>query len=196
MVRSFLSSMLIFIFLSQVEGKVNISIGPLFSSYLLLMDDNYSKGKWNTGVEIGVEDIIPTIGLKLRGSKVRFNVSNKQDANVYEYIPLSLCTSFDILPFVDVHWLNLSLETGFGFYFWKGLSDDEVVVLESGEKMDEKDYGFVCGLTLQLKPNRYIGLEFSTRYNYIASSNISKYGLYDEDEKLWENGVGLKFIIP
>ncbi|GAH59877.1 unnamed protein product, partial [marine sediment metagenome] len=39
-------------------------------------------------------------------------------------------------------------------------------------------------------------LEYATRYNYIASAELEKYGYFDKDEKIWEHGVGLKIFIP
>jgi len=114
----------------------------------------------------------------------------------YEYLPLTLCTSFDILPFIHSRWVRLSAETGIGIYLWKGFLNDEVITLPSGEKMEERDIGFIGGFTLQLIPLRFIGIEFSSRYNYLASSDIYKYGFYDKDEKIWENGLGLKLILP
>lgn len=88
------------------------------------------------------------------------------------------------------------METGFGLYLWRGLDNDEVVVLSNGGTMQEKDIGFVGGLSLQVRPYRLIALEITSRFNYIASSDLEKYGYFDKDEKLWENGVGLKIIIP
>jgi hypothetical protein len=66
----------------------------------------------------------------------------------------------------------------------------------AGEDKKGRDIGFVGGFTLQVKPFKFIALEYVTRYNYIASADIYKYGFEDKDEKLWENGIGLKIIIP
>jgi hypothetical protein len=49
---------------------------------------------------------------------------------------------------------------------------------------------------MQIKPLRFIALEGMMRYHYLFSSNIDKYGFQDKDEKIWENGVGVKFVIP
>ena len=184
--------MLLMNFFIQSDKHIEFSFGPHYSSYLLYQDDEDANGKLNLGGEIGIANFIPNIGLKIRGSILKY----KKDAYTYEYMPLTLCTSLNLLPFVKLKWLKLSMETGLGLYLWKGLENDEVIVLSSGDKMDEKDIGFVGGLTLQLRPIRFIGLEFSSRYNYIASSDIYKYGFDDKDEKIWENGVGLKIIIP
>jgi hypothetical protein len=79
---------------------------------------------------------------------------------------------------------------------WRGLYNGEVLILPTGEKAEEKDIGFVGGLTVQVRPIRYLGIEYAMRYNYLASAEIYKYGFEDKDDKIWENGVGVKFIIP
>jgi hypothetical protein len=184
------------VLMSSTARGVEVSFGPQYSSTILYKDDEDSQSEWNVGGELCVDNLIPYIGFKLRGSKVSYD-SEEQGMNYsYQYIPLSLCSSFDLLPFVDTELFDVSVETGFGFYFWKYMVNDEVMILPSGEKVDEKDYGFVGGLTVKVKPHRLLSIEFATRYNYIASCNINKYGYFDKDEKLWENGFGVKFIIP
>ena len=195
MLRSLLSGLLLATLFSQASAKLNISFGGQYSSFLLYQDEEGSRNTWGMGGEIEISNYIPNLGLKLRGSKTSYDIPGEEVNYVYEYIPLTLCTSFDILPFLHLEWFDLSMETGFGLYLWKGLENGEVIVLDAGKKMDETDFGFVGGLTVQFKPVRYLGIEFSTRYNYIASSDINKYGFYDKDEKLWENGIGIKFLI-
>lgn len=198
MLHSLLISLLIFTYPAGENKETEFSLGLYYSHYGL-----YGNGSvpsiyaiwtdWRFGAEIGVANFVPNIGLKIRCSSIKYYSPFEE---WYEYIPLTLCTSFDLLPFLKLKWLRLSAETGFGVYFWKGIWIDQVIVLPNGEKMKERDIGFVGGLTLQLKPHKFIGLEFSSYYHYIASSDLEKYGYFDKDEKLWENGVGLKIIIP
>ncbi|MGD8978984.1 MAG: hypothetical protein PVH23_02805, partial [candidate division WOR-3 bacterium] len=114
----------------------------------------------------------------------------------WEYTPISVCASFNILPFIRIPWFKATIETGLGYYMWRGLYNGEVLILPTGEKAEEKDIGFVGGLTVQVRPIRYLGIEYAMRYNYLASAEIYKYGFEDKDDKIWENGVGVKFIIP
>ena len=165
------------------------------SHYFLYQDTLAARGQWGFGGELGVQNIIPNIGLKLRGGFVTYDPVPEQNSYEYRYIPLSLCTSFNILPFLDLEWLHVFLETGFGLFWWKGLSNGEVVELPDNEYMDERDLGFVGGLTVQIRPVRFLGIEYATRFNYIASSDLYKYGFFDKDDKLWEHGFGLKYII-
>ncbi len=176
-------------------NRMQVSIGANYSNYQFYQDSLSGQGQWGIGGEIGLHNIVPGIGLKLRATKVRFE-SEVAGAYAYEYMPLTLCTSFDILPFSHPQWLSLSIETGLGLYLWKGFYNEILIVLPEGEEMDEKDLGFVGGATLQIRPMKYFALEFASRYNYIASSDIYKYGYSDKDEKIWENGLGLKIIIP
>jgi len=192
MFTGFFSTMLL-LYCIQANEHIQFSIGPNYSSYQLFQDSSATQGKWHWGGEIGTINIIPNIGMKIRAAKLSYEV--EQGAYTYEYTPLTLCTSFNLLPFLKIDWLTLSGETGFGVYFWRKLHENEVVVLPTG-KVDEKDLGFVAGATLLIKPIRFIGLEFITRYNYIASADINKYGYSDKDEKIWENGLGLKIILP
>ncbi|UCF71608.1 MAG: hypothetical protein JSW49_04875 [candidate division WOR-3 bacterium] len=178
----------------QAAEPIEISIGPQYSSYSLYMDDSGSLTEWNLGGEIGVYNIIPHIGLKLRGTKVKFYPLIMEES--YEYMPITLCTSFDMIPFLRLPWLRLSAETGLGLYNWKGYWLDDIIVLPSGELMEEWDIGFVVGFTVQLRPTKYLGVEYAMRYNYIASTDVEKYGFYDKDDKIWENGFGVKFILP
>lgn len=197
MFHTFLSSLLMLTSLIQGSDKIEFSFGAQYSSYILYQDAEISKDQWNIGGEIAVHNFIPNIELKLRGSKLKYDISVEENTYIYEYIPLTLCTSFNILPFLKLDWLHLFLETGFGLYFWKGFDENGAVIeFEPGEIMDEKDIGFVGGFTLQVKPFKFIALEYITRYNYIASTDIYKYGFDDKDEKLWENSIGLKIILP
>lgn len=197
MFHAFLSSIVMLTCLVQGSDKVQFSIGANYSSYILYQDAEISKDQWNIGGEIAIHNFIPNIGLKLRGSKLKYDIPVEENTYIYEYIPLTLCASFNILPFLKLDWLHLSLETGFGLYLWKGFDESgEFIEFVPGEPMDEKDIGFVGGFTLQVKPFKFIALEYVTRYNYIASADIYKYGFEDKDEKLWENGIGLKIIIP
>ncbi|UCG29733.1 MAG: hypothetical protein JSV53_09540 [candidate division WOR-3 bacterium] len=192
----FLSGLLILTSLFPRSEKVEIFVGPNYSSYLLFQDTTESIGKWNIGGEIGINNIIPHIGLKLRGTMLRYDAPAEQGPYAWEYTPLSLCASFDILPFLKTPWMRLSIETGLGLYFWRGLYDDEIIVLPTGDTVEDTDIGFVGGLTLQIRPMKYLGIEYAMRYNYIASTDINKYGFFDKDDKIWENGVGIKFILP
>ncbi len=179
---------------AAVYGEVSFSVGPHYSSYLLYLDDEDPVSTWGMGGEVAVHDFIPRISLKLRGAKVSYSNPFEALPYDYEYMPFSLCSSFDMLPFWDIHWLDLSLETGFCYCFWKALYDGEVVELPTGGSIDEKDYGFTGGFTLQLRPMKHIGISFISQFNYLASSNINKYGYFDKDEKLWENGISISFI--
>ncbi len=197
MLPTFLSSLLFLTSLIQVEN-VELSLGINRSSYKLYHNVNASEWQetlteWQVGGEIGIANFIPNIGLKVRGAKVKYYTPIEYS---YEYIPLTLCSSFNLLPFLKFDWLKISAETGFGYYLWKVLWINEVIELPNGDAMDERDIGFVGGLTFQLRPYKNIAVEYATRYNYIFSSNLEKYGFFDKDEKIWENGVGVKFIIP
>lgn len=191
-----LSGILIIASLFQAGENIEFSLGLNYSSYLLFQDTLEANGKWNLGGELAVDNIIPHIGLKLRGSRIRYEASPEQGLEEWEYTPLSLCTSFNILPFLKVPWLHVSVETGLGVYHWRGLVDGEVVELPNGDEIKEWDIGFVGGFTFQVRPVKYLGIEYAMRYNYMASAEIYKYGFYDKDDKIWENGIGVKFIIP
>ena len=191
-----LSGILAAMLLFAAGDNIELSIGPNYSSFLLFQDDEESIGKWNFGGEIAINDFIPNIGVKIRGTKLTYEAPSEQGPYAWDYTPLSLCASFNILPFLHTPWLRVSVETGLGLYFWRGLYEGEVIVLPTGEKVEERDIGFVGGATVQLRPVKYVGIEYAMRYNYIASTDIYKYGFEDKDDKIWENGVGVKFILP
>jgi hypothetical protein len=179
----------------QSTRQLELTVGPHYASYLLFQDEEDAKGTWHVGGEIGIANLIPCIGVKVRGSMLRYDAPAEQGPYVYEYKPLSFCTSFDLLPFFGLTWLEFTAETGIGLYMWQGLYDDEVIVLPGGDKMEETDIGFVGGLTLQLRPIKCLGIEYATRYHYMATADY-KYGFYDKDDKIWEHGAGLKYILP
>lgn len=195
MFRYLLVFFLLIVVVSTAYTQVSYSGGVRYSSFYLFADDENAVNAWGPGIELAIHDFIPHIGLKLSGGRVRYETPLEFVQYDYEYIPLNLCSSFDMLPFWDIEKFDLTVETGFGFYFWKALSGGRVVELPTGEKIDEKDYGFVGGFTLQVRPVANLGIEFVSRFNYITSSNIYKYGFYDKDEKLWENGLSVKFIL-
>jgi hypothetical protein len=172
----------------------HVAVGPLYSSYLMYRDSEDAMGVWRPGGEIGIMNIVPHIGFKLRTTMLRYDAPPEQGPYSFEYVPLSLCTSFDILPFFDIPWLRVSVETGLGLFWWKGLYEDQVIMLPSGENMEERDIGFIAGMTLQINPLPHVGIEYGTRYNYLASADPYKYGFLDKDEKLWEHGLGVKFL--
>jgi hypothetical protein len=193
--RYLLVFVILFFYGATVHGEVSFSAGFHYSSFHLFADDAKVESAWGPSVEVGIHDFIPRIGLKLSGGKVRYETPFEFVSYNYEYIPITLCSSFDMLPFWEIESVDLILETGFGFYFWKALRLGQVVELPTGEKIDERDYGFVGGFTLQVQPHRNLGIGFVTRFNYITSSDIYKYGFYDKDEKLWENGLSVTFIL-
>ncbi len=200
-----LSSLLSLTSLIQ-RSNIEFSCGAHYSSFALYQDDQTHNSQWHIGGEIALRNIMPSIGLKLRGSRLSYDMPLDLEEEVFirEYIPLTFCTSFDILPFVKLEWLHISLETGFGLYFWQAWMYHstgyetylEAPIVEPEEKTNERDFGFVGGFTLHMRPFRNFAVEYATRYNYIFSSNLEKYGFFDKDEKIWENGVGVKFIIP
>ena len=191
-----LSGILAATLLFGAGDNIQLSIGPSYSSYLLFQNDEDGKGKWNLGGEIAIDNIIPNIGLKLRGTRLSYEATPEQGPYAWDYTPLNLCASFNILPFLNTPWLRATIETGLGLYWWRGLYDGEVIVLPTGDKVEERDIGFVGGVTVQLRPIKYLGIEYAMRYNYIASADIYKYGFDDTDDKIWENGMGVKFILP
>ncbi|KPL15924.1 hypothetical protein AMJ74_00260 [candidate division WOR_3 bacterium SM1_77] len=205
MLPTFLSSFLVISSLVQAN-TIEFSLGPHYSHYTLYQDEEDPQSNWNAGGEIVLLNFIPNIGLKLRASRLTYDMPMEfgEGTFIREYVPLTLCTSFNILPFLKQEWLRLSLETGFGLYLWQawiyssGSQDThlQVPLVEPDEKVNERDIGFVGGITLQMRPFRNVAVEYATRYNYIFSSNLEKYGFYDKDEKIWENGVGVKFIMP
>lgn len=204
MLPTFLSSLLILTSLIQTSNT-EFACGVHYSSYALYQDDQAHENRMAIGGELALRNIMPYIGLKLRGSRLTPPAKASDlsgEISIRNYVPLSLCTSFDILPFINMEWLRLSLETGFGLYFWQAWLyypegyDTHLEVVQPAEKTNERDFGFVGGLTLQVRPSRNFAVEYATRYNYIFSSNLEKYGFFDKDEKIWENGVGVKFIIP
>lgn len=175
-------------------GEVSFSAGPHYASYLLYLDDEDAVSAWGYGGEVAVHDFIPRISLKVRGAKVRYDAPFEEVPYDYDYVPFSLCSSFDMLPFWDIPWLEVNLETGFCYCFWKVLYDGEVVELPTGDRIDEKDYGFTGGFTVRIKPIKHIGISFVSQFNYLASSDINKYGYFDKDEKLWENGISITLL--
>ncbi len=193
MFNPLLASMLI---INMPAGHLEFTIGPSYGSYLLYQDEQEVKGKWHFGGEIGMVNFIPHLGAKVRGAMLHYDVSAAQGPDAYEYAPIIFCTSFDLLPFFDIQWLEFTAETGIGIYFWQGLENDEAFVLPDGDQMKETDIGFVGGLTFQLRPIKYLGIEYAMRYHYMATTNIVKYGFTDKDDKIWEHGIGMKLIIP
>jgi hypothetical protein len=196
MFRLLCAGICMFISLSQGMNTRHVSAGPLYSSYLLYQDDEDAVGIWRFGGEIGVINLIPHIGFKVRAAVLEYAAPSAHGPDKYEFWPVSFCTSFDLLPFLDSELLGLSLETGIGVFFWKGFYNDAIIELPNGELMDERDIGFIAGLTLQLRPIERIGIELGTRYNYIASADLYKYGYSDKDDKIWENGISLKALLP
>jgi hypothetical protein len=190
------STFLIFIAALQADDGIILSFSPHYSYNYLYQDDLDPRGEWGFGGELEIRNFIPRIGLKLRGNMVTYPAIAGTSTYEYEFIPLSLCTSFDLLPFVESSWFDLTLETGFGLYLWRALDNGSTVVLPDNSELSERDVGFVAGLSCELRPIKYMALEYATRFNYIASAEIEKYGYLDKDEKIWEHGIGLKIFIP
>ena len=184
------------IFTLPAGEHLEFTVGPHYASYLLYRDEEEARGKWHFGGEVSIANFIPHLGVKVRGAMLHYDALSEPGSYAYEYTPLIFCTSFDLLPFVNIQWLEFTAETGIGLYLWKGLYNDEVVVLPSGDEMKETDVGFIGGLTLQIRPIKYLGIEYATRYHYIATASIYKYGFSDKDDKIWEHGIGMKFIVP
>jgi hypothetical protein len=197
MLNAIIASMLLFSSFVHGSEYIELSLGPHYAYHRLRQNEEEAIGKWHFGGEIGIANFIPNIGVKIRGSKLQYAPDEfAQLPYTYEYTPFTFCTSFNLLPFLQAPWLKCTLETGIGIYSWKGLMDGEVVTLPTGDTMEERDIGFVAGLTVQVRPLQFVGVEFASRYHYIASAEIYKYGFDDKDDTIWENGIGVKIIIP
>lgn len=200
MIHSFIACVLLVAAGLGASKHREFCLGTYYSSYQLTHNsadfyatDQVSQSKWHYGVEAEIANIIPNIGIKMRGTMITYDTETGYS---YEYIPLTFCTSFNMLPFLEVDWLNFTVETGLGVYWWKNLYAGEVIELPTEGRAEERDLGFIGGVSLQVRPHRNIAIEGITRYNYIASTNLTKYGYFDKDEKIWENGVGVKLMIP
>jgi hypothetical protein len=184
-----------------LPAKTQFTFGPAYDYSLVIQDGRANADRTSWSGEIGVRNLLPHIGFKLRGSCLKFNAADADTTPFdegrygYEYIPIALVASFDLLPFWKTDRLNLVLETGAGIYLWKGFLDGQLRRLPTGP-MDEKDPGLTAGLDLQLKPRDFFSLDLSSRYHYLASADPAKYGYRDADEKIWENGLGLTFTLP
>jgi len=199
-----LHAMLLFIVgAGPMDGgqKIRFELGPCYMNSLISQDNQANKGFYVWGGEAAVRELLPGIGLKLRGSYLKFEGQDvdstpfDESRYAFEYIPVTLAATFDLLPFWKSERFDLSLETGMGVYFWRGMLDGETMEIPTG-KMEERDPGFTIGLDFQVRPVRFLAIDLSSRYHYLASANLNKYGFYDQDEKIWENGLGLKFVLP
>jgi hypothetical protein len=196
--------MLFILFLAGLQTgghKIKFEFGPCYMNSLISQDNQANKGFYVWGGEIAVRELLPGIGLKLRGSYLKFGAPDvdstpfDESRYAYEYVPVTLAATFNLLPFWRSERFELSLETGMGVYFWKGLLDGSPIEIPTG-KMEEKDPGFTVGLDFQVRPIRFLAIDLSSRYHYLTSANLNKYGFYDQDEKIWENGLGLKLVLP
>jgi hypothetical protein len=171
--------------------------GPDCAFYLLYQDSLEARTRWQFGGETGIENIIANIGIRVHGTYLQYEVpASGAEPYIYDYIPVSFCIEFNMLPFIQNRRAAIYLLTGLGLYLWKGSFNGETITLPSGGKMEEKDLGFVGGLSLRLKLRKNVGIEAVSRYHYMTSANIDKYGYFDKDDKLWENGLSLKFLFP
>jgi len=183
-------------FLNPKADKFQFFIGPSYSSYLLYQDQDETKETWQWGIQAGIANIIPKLGIKFSATSVRYDAPVEVGPYSYKYTPLTISFDYNLLPFIKSGLIQLNLQTGFGWYLWQGLFNNEVITLPTGEKMDEKDLGFTGGLELQIKPLDNLALFSSLQYHYLTSSNIYKYGYFDKDEKFLVNGFGIKFFFP
>jgi hypothetical protein len=166
-----------------------------YSSFHLYWNEEAATNQWGFSAEAAVHNIVPRIGFKVGVSAVDYeDIPFSGFSYAVDYVPLTFITSFDILPFLDTEWARLFLETGLGMYVWEGTS--EGLTEEDRVTFDETNIGFIGGLTIHLRPVKYIGIDLTSRYHYVAGADIYEYGFEDTDDKLWENGVGLRVILP
>lgn len=183
------------LFLTIQAQPVEWSVCARYSSFHLYWNEEAATNQWGLSAEAAVHNIVPHIGFKCAVSTVQYeNIPFSGYAYSVDYIPLTFVTSFDILPFLEIERVRLFLETGIGVYFWDGTSDG--LTEEDRATFDETNIGFLGGLTLHLRPLKYVGIDLTSRYHYITSADIYKYGFEDKDDKLWENGIGLRVILP
>lgn len=191
MLSTILSSLLVLT--SFQASSVEWSLCARYSSYHLYWNDEAATSQWGLSGEAAVYNIVPRVGFKVAVSTINYeNMPFSGFDYTVNYVPLTFITSFDILPFLETERFRFFLETGIGVYFWEGDTPVEAVA----PAIDETNIGFLGGLTIHLRPVKYLGIDLTSRYHYIASADIYQYGFDDKDDKLWENGVGLRVILP
>lgn len=156
------------------------------------------------GAALGLRGILPGVGIGVSLGHCRFHQSDLDitlvDEEKYElrYTPAVIYGIYDSSPLLEgfpVQWFILA---GLGLYRWEERYDGKVIVLPppfEGE-IKEMDLGFVGGIGLEFSPLHRLGIRVITRYHYIGSTELEKYGPWDKDERLWENGVRLCLYLP
>ena len=123
MLPTILSSLLILT--SFQASSVEWSLGARYSSYHLYWNDEAATNQWGPSVEVAVHNFVPRIGFKIAVSTVKYeDIPFSGFDYTVDYVPLTLVTSFDILPFFETDRFRLFLETGIGVYFWEGESHE------------------------------------------------------------------------
>jgi hypothetical protein len=151
------------------------------------------------GAVLGLRGILPGVGLEVSLGHCRFHRPDIDttliDEGKYElrYTPAVICGIYDSSPRLKgfpVQWFILA---GLGLYCWEECYDGKAITLPPPLKgeISERDLGFVGGIGLEFFPLRCLGIRVVMSYHYITSTDLEKYGPWDKDERLWENGARL-----
>lgn len=155
------------------------------------------------GVEFGIRDLLPGIGLDL-GFR-RFAVEQTTDTSNqqlrWEGCFFDGAAVFESWPFLEGP-LGIKLRTG-GFYTpWRMLADGEVVVLPPTEerpdsvRMEEGDWGALIGGGVMFRPWKFLILELGVNHRHIFSLDTESYGKDDVDERFLEVYLGARIRFP
>jgi hypothetical protein len=88
MLNTIIASM--FLFSSFVHGSeyIELSLGPHYANYGLRQNEEEVKNQWNLGGEIALYNFVPNIGIKIRGTKLEYDVPFDGYNWIYEYTRL------------------------------------------------------------------------------------------------------------
>ncbi|KPJ52123.1 hypothetical protein AMJ39_08610 [candidate division TA06 bacterium DG_24] len=176
-------------------GMLGIGVGGGIAQVMGDDIDNYNFGP-NMGLHVKY-GIVPSWSL-VGSFNYTWNTWSEDSKAKLVYMPFSLGAVYDFSSLMppDTRWVPC-LEGCLGLYQWKAEYDGETVVDPlSNEKLEASSLGLCLGAGVEIFPMQSLGISPNFRFHYIFSADQDKWGTEDDNEYLWDAGVGVTWYWP
>lgn len=155
--------------------------------------ENYDLGP-NMGLHIKY-GIVPSLSV-IGSFDYAWNTWSEDSKAKLVYMPFSLGCVWDFSKWMppDTKWIPYA-EGGVGLYQWKAEYDGETVVWNN-EEAKASSFGLCAGAGVEIFPMQSLGISPNIKFHYVFSADQDKFGTEDDNEYLFDGGLGITWYWP